>query len=175
MITVSVVGPDAALHDHRVPRMRVRAQPRTAAFPAINGQHHRVRPNADQARHPTDQGTVIMAPGDRRPATRRAAPGERHPVERHPATGGRSSGDRPIDVARVGCALLDWWLVDDDERLVDLSGDEHRVDEHWVDEHWVDDSPVLPETTRDDTDAGWGERTTDNEERLLAERPPHWD
>jgi hypothetical protein len=55
--------------------------------------------------------------------------------------------------------------VDGDERLVDLSGDEH----------WVDDTPVLPETTRDDTDAGWGERTLDNDERLLAERPPHWD
>ena len=42
-------------------------------------------------------------------------------------------------------------------------------------EQWVDDSPVLPQTTRDDTDAGWGERTPDNDERLLAERPPHWD
>jgi hypothetical protein len=49
--------------------------------------------------------------------------------------------------------------------MVDLSDEEP----------WVDDAPVLPETTRDDTDAGWCERTRDNDERLLAERPPHWE
>jgi hypothetical protein len=54
--------------------------------------------------------------------------------------------------------------VDDDERFVDLSGDEHG-----------DDEPVLPETTRDDTDAGWGEHTHGNDQRLLDERPPHWE
>jgi hypothetical protein len=53
--------------------------------------------------------------------------------------------------------------VDDDERLVDLSDDRDQWD------------PLLPEATRDDTDAGWGERRRDNEARLLAERPPHWD
>ncbi|HKT03328.1 MAG TPA: hypothetical protein VJT31_27680 [Rugosimonospora sp.] len=38
-----------------------------------------------------------------------------------------------------------------------------------------DDEPaVLPDQTRDDTDQGWGERRGDNDERLLAERPPHW-
>ena len=37
-----------------------------------------------------------------------------------------------------------------------------------------DDEPVLPATTRDDTDAGWGESPSDNDARLLAERPPHW-
>jgi len=46
----------------------------------------------------------------------------------------------------------------DDEREVPL--DEERA--------------VLPEQTRDDTDAGWGERPADNDERLLEERPPHW-
>jgi hypothetical protein len=56
--------------------------------------------------------------------------------------------------------------VDDGERRVDLSHDRDR---------WVDDEPILPQTTRDDTDAGWGEARRGNGERLLAERPPHWD
>jgi hypothetical protein len=34
---------------------------------------------------------------------------------------------------------------------------------------------VLPEQTRDDTHAGWGERPDSNDDRLLDERPPHWD
>ena len=37
--------------------------------------------------------------------------------------------------------------------------------------------PVLPEQTADDTDAGWGEggdREPGNDQRLLHERPPHW-
>ncbi len=34
--------------------------------------------------------------------------------------------------------------------------------------------PALPEQSVDDTDAGWGERSTGNDEWLLAERPPHW-
>jgi hypothetical protein len=38
----------------------------------------------------------------------------------------------------------------------------------------LDDERVLPEQTRDDTDQGWGERSTGNDDRLLAERPPHW-
>jgi len=62
-------------------------------------------------------------------------------------------------------SAVGWWLVDDGDRLVELSDDGA----------WLDDDPVLPETTRDDTDAGWGERTRDNDDRLLAERPPHWD
>jgi hypothetical protein len=37
-----------------------------------------------------------------------------------------------------------------------------------------EDSPVLPEQTRDDTDAGWGDRHSGNDERLIEERPPHW-
>ncbi len=39
--------------------------------------------------------------------------------------------------------------------------------------------PVLPEQSREDTDAGWGEylATDDerNDERLYQDRPPHWD
>lgn len=49
----------------------------------------------------------------------------------------------------------------DDERIVEL-----------------DDEPLLPDQTRDDTDVGWGERADrrrDADERLLAERPPHWE
>jgi hypothetical protein len=42
-----------------------------------------------------------------------------------------------------------------------------------------DDLPVLPEQTVDDTPAGWGERPASrdrsNDQRLLDERPPHWD
>jgi DNA-binding ferritin-like protein (Dps family) len=50
----------------------------------------------------------------------------------------------------------------DDDREVDLSGD---------------DVQILPDQTRDDTDRGWGERRRDdsNDDRLLRERPPHWD
>lgn len=52
----------------------------------------------------------------------------------------------------------------DDEREVDLSDD---------------GIAVLPDQTRDDTDIGWGDRTwagreDANDERLIAERPPHW-
>ncbi|MBX6354950.1 MAG: hypothetical protein IRZ05_03730 [Micromonosporaceae bacterium] len=37
------------------------------------------------------------------------------------------------------------------------------------------DDDVLPEQTGDDTDRGWGERPSSNDDRLLEERPPHWD
>jgi hypothetical protein len=37
-----------------------------------------------------------------------------------------------------------------------------------------EDRPVLPEQTGDDTDRGWGEHPTSNDDRLLEERPPHW-
>jgi hypothetical protein len=55
--------------------------------------------------------------------------------------------------------------TDDGDRVVDLSDDGGP---------WVDDEPVLPTATLDDTDAGWGEPRGDNDARLLAERPPHW-
>jgi len=68
---------------------------------------------------------------------------------------------KPTEAAPAGAEVLD--LADvlsaDDRRIVDLSDDE---------------SPVLPETTRDDTDQGWGERPSSNDDRLLEDRPPHW-
>ncbi|MDG4768104.1 hypothetical protein O7632_29030 [Solwaraspora sp. WMMD406] len=47
----------------------------------------------------------------------------------------------------------------DADRLVDLSDD---------------DLPLPPERSVDDTDHGWGDQIGSNDERLLAERPPHW-
>lgn len=47
----------------------------------------------------------------------------------------------------------------DEDRVVDLS----------------EDFVVLPEQSVDDTDLGWGERAASNDDRLIAERPPHWD
>ena len=39
-----------------------------------------------------------------------------------------------------------------------------------------DDGPVLPDQSREDTDAGWGEHPEpDDDERLYRDRPPHWD
>ncbi len=38
--------------------------------------------------------------------------------------------------------------------------------------------PVLPEQSREDTDAGWGEYREPGErddDRLHRDRPPHWD
>ena len=39
------------------------------------------------------------------------------------------------------------------------------------------DDEVLPEQTSDDTDRGWGEPVdvdSDDDERLIREKPPHW-
>jgi hypothetical protein len=47
----------------------------------------------------------------------------------------------------------------DDEREVDLA----------------EDLVILPDSTADDTDEGWGEPRTTNDDRLLDDRPPHWD
>jgi hypothetical protein len=52
--------------------------------------------------------------------------------------------------------------------------DNHRVDDDRVVD-LSDDDPILPDSTRDDTDAGWGERSPGNDDRLRDERPPHWD
>jgi hypothetical protein len=35
--------------------------------------------------------------------------------------------------------------------------------------------PVLPEQSREDTDAAWGEYPGRGDERLYLDRPPHWD
>jgi hypothetical protein len=37
------------------------------------------------------------------------------------------------------------------------------------------DDDLLPEQTSDDTDHGWGEQAESNDDRLLEERPPHWE
>ena len=34
---------------------------------------------------------------------------------------------------------------------------------------------ILPDSTADDTDEGWGEKRTTNDDRLLDDRPPHWE
>jgi hypothetical protein len=47
----------------------------------------------------------------------------------------------------------------DDEREVDLA----------------EELVILPDSTVDDTDEGWGERRSTNDDRLLDDRPPHWD
>ena len=35
--------------------------------------------------------------------------------------------------------------------------------------------PLLPEQSREDTDAAWGEYTERADDRLYRDRPPHWD
>ena len=35
--------------------------------------------------------------------------------------------------------------------------------------------PLLPEQSREDTDAGWGEYAGPPDDRLYRDRPPHWD
>jgi hypothetical protein len=60
---------------------------------------------------------------------------------------------------RLRSSLVDPIEPTDGDRLVDLS----------------DEEPVLPTSTRDDTDEGWGEVARRNDERLLEERPPHWE
>jgi hypothetical protein len=37
------------------------------------------------------------------------------------------------------------------------------------------DLPALPEQSREDTDAGWGEYPEQADDRLYRDRPPHWD
>ncbi|HEY9481714.1 MAG TPA: hypothetical protein VIR00_02030 [Micromonosporaceae bacterium] len=48
----------------------------------------------------------------------------------------------------------------DDNREVDLADN---------------DEPVLPDQTRDDTDSGWGERSSRDDDLLREDRPPHYD
>jgi hypothetical protein len=35
--------------------------------------------------------------------------------------------------------------------------------------------PVLPEQSREDTDAAWGDYPGRDDDRLNRDRPPHWD
>lgn len=48
--------------------------------------------------------------------------------------------------------------LSDDDRMVEMT----------------EELVVLPEQSVDDTDQGWGESAGGNDDRLLAERPPHW-
>ncbi len=59
-------------------------------------------------------------------------------------------------------AVTDEWASADEQREVSFAD-------------FADELVVLPDTTTDDTDAGWGERGSTNDDRLLADRPPHWD
>jgi hypothetical protein len=37
-------------------------------------------------------------------------------------------------------------------------------------------TPILPAQSREDTDVGWGDYAErDDNDRLLRDRPPHWD
>ena len=39
-----------------------------------------------------------------------------------------------------------------------------------------DDQPILPAKSRDETDIGWGDYAdSGDDDRLLRDRPPHWD
>jgi hypothetical protein len=60
--------------------------------------------------------------------------------------------------------------VGDPDRLLDAGTDANRPVDIADDE-----APPLPEQTSDDTDEGWAEPSSSNDDRLLAERPPHWD
>jgi hypothetical protein len=60
----------------------------------------------------------------------------------------------PVDI------LQDPERDSDAERTVDFESEE---------------APLLPEQTRDDTPRGWSERDDSNDDRLLEDRPPHWD
>ena len=67
---------------------------------------------------------------------------------------------------RRGHTLFAVDILDDPERGFD--GD-REVDFE------SEEAPLLPEQTRDDTERGWGESDVSNDERLLENRPPHWD
>ena len=68
----------------------------------------------------------------------------------------------------AGVAQQDGSAVDDRGRDKGGSGGDQRT-AAVTGEH-----VSLPDQTSDDTDRGWGERASDNDERLLADRPPHW-
>ena len=56
-----------------------------------------------------------------------------------------------------------------------LEQPEHDSDGERTVDFESEEAPLLPEQTRDDTDAGWGERAGGNDDRLREERPPHWE
>jgi hypothetical protein len=56
-----------------------------------------------------------------------------------------------------------------------LIGGDAGSPEDWREVRLVEELQILPDQTSDDTDSGWGERAASNDDRLLADRPPHWD
>ncbi|GAA1562176.1 hypothetical protein GCM10009827_099580 [Dactylosporangium maewongense] len=89
-----------------------------------------------------------------------------HAAECDLSTEGRLSsfGQLPANSPEYarGVATTNEWASTDEQREVSF-------------EDFADELVVLPDTTTDDTDAGWGERSASNDDRLLADRPPHWD
>jgi hypothetical protein len=75
------------------------------------------------------------------------------------ADGGKTTA--PSRHTLVGVDILEQPEHDaDGERTVDFDSEE---------------APLLPEQARDDTERGWGGTETSNDDRLIEDRPPHWD
>jgi hypothetical protein len=85
------------------------------------------------------------------------------PVEALTFTDGTARGRRR---ERRGLTLVPVDILDDPDRDPDA---EREVDFE------SEEAPLLPEQTRDDTERGWGESEASNDDRLLEDRPPHWD
>ncbi len=61
------------------------------------------------------------------------------------------------------------------DRLAHVDRERDRSDDDREVDLGDDDRPVLPDQTRDDTDSGWGEHESRNDDRLREDRPPHYD
>ena len=77
--------------------------------------------------------------------------------------GTAEGGRRP---QRRGHTLVAVDILDEPERDSDA---EREVDFE------SEEAVILPDQTRDDTERGWGELGGTNDDRLLDDRPPHWD
>ncbi|GAA2707730.1 MULTISPECIES: hypothetical protein [Actinoplanes] len=55
-----------------------------------------------------------------------------------------------------------------------LDGPERDHDAERAVDFESEEAPLLPDQTQDDTERGWGEADSSNDDRLLADRPPHW-
>lgn len=56
-----------------------------------------------------------------------------------------------------------------------LDEPEHDSDGERTVDFESEEIPILPDQTRDDTERGWGTLADSNDDRLLDDRPPHWD
>jgi hypothetical protein len=61
----------------------------------------------------------------------------------------------------------------DNDAMTAGPDDDRPDDDRYID-LFDDDLEILPDQTRDDTDAGWGEHPAGDDSRLSDERPPHW-